>query len=200
MVRNCMMLLVLLLVLAGNVRAETPPLATLLQNVAQATDWRAQHVRFKQEVQLRALLLTWRFSATVEAKDGSYSVSVGSGAPSFLSPNVLADLVDVHSSIDLFDLELIDVETDHGGRTFYVVEGVRKEPASQGVQSGTLWIDGSEWYIARAHLTYTWGKLEVEQTYRMEQGRLVLDTQKGVTSLLGGRVEVKYLDYWFADP
>lgn len=200
MVRYCVALLVLSLLLPWGVRAETPSLPALLEKVAQATDLRADHVRFQQQVQLRALIFTWRFHATVEKQGDTYDVSVGQGAPSFLTPSVLADLVDVQSAIHLFELELVGVETDRAGRTYYVIEGVRKEPASQGAQSGRLWIDGSEWYIARADLTYTWGKLEVEQTYRREQGRLVLDVQKGVTSLLGGRVEVKYLDYWFAEP
>lgn len=199
MVRICVVLFVLSILLPWGAQAESPDLDALLQKVTQATNLRAEQVRFQQQVQLRALVFTWRFDATVEGLDGNYTVSVGRGAPSFLSPGVLADLIDVQSSIHLFDLEFVGVETDAEGRTLYVIEGVRKEPAQQGVQSGRLWIDGSEWYIARAHLAYNWGKLEVDQTYRMEQGRLVLDTQTGVTSLLGGRVEVKYLDYWFGD-
>lgn len=201
MVRNSIYgLLLLALLLPFTARAQLPSVDTLLAQVAQATGFQAEHVRFRQDVQLRVLLLSWRFQNDIEALDGSYTVKIGKGAPGFMPDGFPAELLDVQQSIHLFDLQVVGTETDGQGRTFYIIEGVRKEPSEQGAQSGKLWIDGSEWYIAKAHLAYTWGKLEVEQAYRMEQGRRVLDTQSARLSILGARVEVKYLDYWFVEP
>lgn len=190
--------LLLILLLGQSVRADVPTVESMLANLRQSS-LTADRVGFQQQIELRALFLSWRFSADVTKEGDHYSVVVGDGAPGFMPQDLPATLVNVQESIHLFDLTFVGTETDSSGRTLYVVEGVRKDPSNSGVQSGKLWVDGSDWYIAQAHLAYTWGRLEVEQVYRREQGHIVLDRQSAIAHPLGARVEVKYHGYWFGD-
>lgn len=171
----------------------------ILANLAQANNMKSDRMRFKQQIDMRLLLFGWQFTADVSKDGDQLTIEVGQGAPSFVPDDMSAALIDVQSAIHEFDMRLIGEEVGKNGQRYYIVEGERKVSGRQGAQSGKLWIDAQDWYIAQAHLAYTWGRLEVEQEYRVEQGRRVLHRQNAVARPLGARLQVDYVEYWFED-
>lgn len=170
----------------------------ILANISNAHVGQSEgRATFRQSFVVRALFLTWRFSVDIAQEGDSYTASIGDGAPAFMPATLPVELLKIERAIDTFQLTLVGEETDSSGRKLYVLEGKLRSASSGGAQSGRLWVDASEWYIARAHLAYTWGRLEVEQEYRIEEGRRVLHRQGAVARPLGARVDVEYVDYWF---
>lgn len=175
------------------------PLDHILENLARANDMQGVHMRFQQRIDMRLLILGWSFTADVTKNGDQLTIDVGKGAPSFVPDDMSSALIDVHSAIDDFALALVGQETASNGDLFYIIEGERKVEGNRGAQSGKLWVHAEEWYIARAHIAYTWGRLEVEQEYRIEQGRRVLHRQTAVARPLGAKLLVEYVGYWFED-
>lgn len=177
-----------------------PPIGQLLQNMVEATDMQLQPMGFQQHISIRALLFSWQFVADVERQGERLVVDVGPGAPFFVPDDLSAALIDFVDEVQQFDLTIVDENTDCNGRLCYIVEGERKKPKKQGVQSGTLWVDAENWLIVKANMTYPWGKLDVDQEYRATDGRIVLHRQQAVTQPLGAKIEVRYKEYWFESP
>lgn len=199
MVRTLLSVIGLLLIGAASAFAQPPAVDEILAQLrAAAADAAAAKVRFRQEFTLRALFFTWRFAVDVTQEGGAYEVRVGPGAPSFMPDTLPADLVRVAEAIDTFVFSFVGEERTPDGKLYYILDGVPQK-SQGGAQSGRLWIDADAWYIAKAHLAYTWGRLEVEQEYRLEAGRRVLHRQSAVARPLGARLEVEYVDYWFPE-
>lgn len=198
MKKTYILVLGLILLLAPGTRSAIL-LEDILSNMAENSVMQEGRMRFQQRIEMRAFLFSWRFSADVEKEGEQVTVVVSKGAPSFVPDDMPAELIDIQSSFHLFDLAMVGEEPLADGHVLYIVEGQRKEASSYGVQSGKLWIDSRDWYIAQAHMAYTWGRLEVQQEYRIEQGRRVLHRQTAVARPLGARVEVDYVEYWFED-
>lgn len=170
----------------------------ILDQVKLANSMQSERMRFQQRIDLSLLLFSWQFTADVTKDGDQLAVVVGKGAPAFVPNDMSSALVDIPSAIHMFDLTLVGEERS-GGRVYYIIEGERKATVDYGAQSGRLWVDSQEWYIAKANVAYTWGRLEVEQEYRDEKGRRVLHRQTAVARPIGARVKVDYTDYWFDD-
>lgn len=161
---------------------------------------REPHMKFEQRVELRAaLVLRWTFVNQVTRNENRIEMEVGSGAPSFMPDEMASDLIDIQHSLANFDLSLVGTEELDDGSVLYIIDGTRKDSLSSGAEGGRLWIQADPWVITRAELRYSWGRLEVDQWYRQENGRWVLDRQEALARPLGARLVVEYDDYWFGD-
>lgn len=172
----------------------------ILEAMAQSQVMRDPYMEFEQRVELRAaLLLRWTFVNKVTRNGNRIELEVGSGAPSFMPDEMASDLIDIQEALEKFDLVLVGAEELEDGTIRYIVDGTRKPSLSTGAESGRLWIQPDPWVITRAELRYSWGRLEVDQWYRQENGRWVLDRQEAVARPLGARLVVEYHNYRFGD-
>lgn len=171
---------------------------TIFRNVADSVHMSHTPMTFEQQVEIRALLFKWKFKTSATQGDDGLHVDVGSGAPSWISDGVFTDLVDIQGTLHAFDLQLQGEEQGVNDQRFYVISGVRNDGKESGALSGKLWIDADDWYIAKAELAYTWGKLEVQQQYRIEDGLRVLHRQEGIArAWISARIDIDYGHYWF---
>src|SRR5690625_782404 len=172
----------------------------ITEQMAQSHIMREPHMEVEQRVELRAaLVLRWTFTNQVTRNGNRIEMEVGRGAPSFMPDEMASDLIDIHDSLANFDLSLVETEEMDDGSVRYVIDGTRKPSLSSGAEGGRLWIQADPWVITRAELRYSWVRLEVDQWYRQENGRWVLDRQEALARPLGARLVVEYDDYWFGD-
>ncbi len=172
----------------------------ILEAMAQSQVMRDPYMKFEQRVELRAaLVLRWAFVNQVTRNGDRIEMEVGTGAPSFMPDEMASDLIDIQGALENFDLVLIGTEELDDGTVRYIVDGTRKPSLSSGAESGRLWIQPDPWVVTRAELRYSWGRLEVDQWYRLENGRWVLDRQEAVARPLGARLVVEYQNYQFGD-
>lgn len=166
------------------------------QMAAQET-MRAHTIRFEQHISLRALIFRWAFVNTVEKVGDRIRVESGDGAPGFVPQDATTDLLDVQQAFGDFTLTLVGREESATGVLHYVIDGDRNDDRPQGARSGRMWIHPTTWVVEKAELRYPWGTLTVEQSYRREGERLVLDRQHAVARPLGVRMDIEYRAYWF---
>lgn len=180
--------------------AEEMTLDQVLEQMAAQPTMRAHTLGFEQHVSIRALVFRWSFVNKVEKVGDRIRVDAGDGAPGFVPQEATTDLLDLQQAFDDFVLNLVGREESADGIWHYVIDGTRKDDSPQGVRSGRMWIDPEAWVVAKAELRYPWGTLTVDQSYRQEEGRLVLDRQHAVARPLGVRLDIEYRAYWFDQP
>lgn len=179
---------------AGTVLA-APTVDEITDNVRRAVGARPAVMGFRQDVELRVLILSWRFHADVVRRGDDIELTVYN-QPSLIGDDVSASLLEVSEGIDDFDLQLVD-EVNRNGDVFYVLEGTSR--TALGAQSGTIWINGRTWLVEHAVLEYPWGSLTLDQSFHSVDGHTVLQEQHASVNRLGARMTVRYGDYWFAD-
>lgn len=150
---------------------------------------------FEQQIVVKSIIKTWRFTSNVERRGRSLSVEMH-GAPSFIPPEVSTALIEPDVILNDFDLTLVG-ERMEGTARYYIIEGSRKPGIEAGATSGRIWVDPRSWLIARIEARYWWGYLDVRQTYRKEHGLVVLDRQTANISPFGLRLDIAYTGYWF---
>lgn len=198
--RSGLLLMTALILWASTLGVSAMSLDDILEAMAQSQVMRDPYMEFEQRVELRAaLLLRWTFVNKVTRNGNRIELEVGSGAPSFMPDEMASDLIDIQEALEKFDLVLVGAEELEDGTIRYIVDGTRKPSLSTGAESGRLWIQPDPWVITRAELRYSWGRLEVDQWYRQENGRWVLDRQEAVARPLGARLVVEYHNYRFGD-
>lgn len=189
-----------LVLLMSTLGVSAMSLDEIIEAMAQSQVMRDPYMTFEQRVELRAaLVLRWAFVNKVTRQGNRIEMEVGSGAPSFMPDEMASDLIDIQDSLENFDLVLVGTEELDDGTIRYIVDGTRKPSLSSGAESGRLWIQPDPWVVTRAELRYSWGRLEVDQWYRQENGRWVLDRQEAVARPLGARLVVEYHNYSFGD-
>lgn len=180
--------------LAGAVFA-APTIEEIRDNVRGTVGTRPEVIGFRQDVELRVLILSWRFHADVVRRGDEIELTVYN-KPSLIGDDVSASLLEVSEGIDQFDLELVD-EVHRNGDVFYVVEG--KARTASGAREGKIWINGRTWLVEQAVLDYPWGSVTLDQTFQTVDGYTVLREQHASVNRLGARMTVRYSDFWFAD-
>ncbi|HEY8417496.1 MAG TPA: hypothetical protein VIK93_05625 [Limnochordales bacterium] len=177
--------------------AGAPDVEDVVANLNRAAGLLPADMGFRQDVQLQLFFITWRFYSDVVRRNGEFQVTTY-GKPGFLSDDVPTTLLQLHTGIDEFDLELVGEETNSNGDPLYVLEGRRRVPGP-GAQAGKLWVNGRTWLAEKAWLEYDWGTLDVEQEFQEVDGYTVLRAQRARSSLVGTRLVVEYRDYWFGN-
>jgi len=156
-----------------------------------------EHVVFTQDVNMSAILSRWRFSATVTRRGDAVSVHA-KGAPSFIPPDLLADLADSEKALANFDLEYMGMEQVNG-LMCHVLKGVRRPQFYTGAIEGRIWIDEHEHLMRRTEARYSWGRVRVDHTYMSMDGFAVLARQEASISPFAVRLTVTYRDYRLND-
>ncbi|MGI6081632.1 MAG: hypothetical protein ACOYEP_02005 [Limnochordia bacterium] len=156
-----------------------------------------EQVVFTQDVNMSAILSRWRFSATVTRSGDVVSVSA-KGAPSFIPPDLLADLADFEKALTNFDLEYLGKE-QLDGRTCHVLKGVRRPQFYTGAVEGRIWIDEHEHLMRRTEARYSWGRVRVNHTYMSMDDFTVLAQQEASISPFAVRLTITYRDYRLND-
>jgi len=177
--------------------AAAPSVEDVMANIQHALGQLPPDMGFRQHVVLQVLLFSWRFHSDVVRRGGEYFVETR-GAPSFLPPDVMASLVQVHLGLDDYDLDVVGEEVNGNGEPVYVLAGRRRGPG-QGAVGGALWVNGHTWLVEKAVLDYDWGTLEVQQEFHRVDGYTVLRAQRAAANRLGARLTVEYADYWFGN-
>lgn len=177
---------------ADGVRAE-PTVDEIAAHVRAATGAGPERMRFRQDVELQLFLFRWSFYSDVVRDEDGIDVQVH-GAPSFLSPDVSASLLEVSEGLDGFELRLVDV-LGEGDGTYYVVQGEAKTKGGGGASSGTIWVNGRTWLVEKATLQYPWGAMTVEQTFQTVNGYTLLKEQIATVDRLGAKLRVQYGGY-----
>lgn len=189
--------MILLLAAGWTVEAQEAPegrlaetsLEQILQRIAEANRLPAG-LEFRQEIVLRAYLLTWRFESRVEVTSDGFQ-SHTSGAPSFVPDTLPEELVGLSQSAALFDLSPVE----WGDTGTLVLQGPRREYPGTGPKEATLWVDSREWVISRAEAVYEWGTLHVTQEYAPQDGMRLLARQRARITPYGFTLDVEYRDY-----
>jgi len=184
------------LVLAGPAEG-APAVEEVVANLQRAAGLLPADMSFRQDVQLTLFFLSWRFYSDVVRRNGEFQVATY-GKPGFLSDDVPITLLQLHTGIDAFDLELVGEETNGYGDPLYVLEGRRRVPGP-GAQTGKLWVNGRTWLAEKAWLQYDWGTLEVEQEFQELEGYTVLRLQRARSSFMDSRLVVEYKNYSFGN-
>lgn len=147
---------------------------------------------FRQEVTVRALLVTWRFHSEVETtSEGLKSRIVG--APSFVPETLPLDLVNLSRSPELFDLKVAAEPSSDGSSL--VLQGPRIGYAGVGPREATFWVDPETWTIRRAEAEYSWGTLFLDQTFDRFGEFYLLSEQRARVTPYGFTLDVRYREY-----
>lgn len=170
-----------------------PSVDEIVANVRSAVANQPTRYSFRQDIELRVLILRWRFHADVRRDGDRIDVQVHD-APGFLSPDIAATLLEVSEGLDGFTLKLV-AKTERGGDVYYVVEGV--STLQEGARSGTIWVNARTWLIDEAVLKYDWGNLTVQQRFQTINGYTLLREQHAAVDRLGGKLRVQYGGYSF---
>lgn len=152
-----------------------------------------ERVAFSQDVEATGIIGRWRFSANVQRSGNEVSVQA-SKAPSFIPPDLLADLADFEKALSGFILEYKGKERVDG-RMCYVLHGVRRPQLYSGATEGRIWIDEQENLIRQTEARYSWGTVRVNHTYTRLEGYTVLAQQKASISPLVTHMTITYRDY-----
>lgn len=177
---------------ADFVRANPTP-EEIVANVKSVTGSGPERVTFRQDVELRVFLFRWSFHSDVVRDADGIRMEVH-GAPSFLSPDVSASLLELSEGLEGFDLKFVESRHDEG-ETYYIVEGTAKTAGGGGALGGTIWVNGRTWLIERATLQYSWGSMTVEQTFQTVNGYTLLREQIATVDRLGAKMRVQYGGY-----
>lgn len=149
-------------------------------------------VAFRQEIVLKAFLLTWRFQSQVQVmQDGYWSETTG--APGFVPDSLAQELVELGQSAALFELTV--AQADDGESV--VLKGPRRRYEGTGPKEATYWIDPRHWVITQAEATYSWGTLYLTQEYTEKDGVWLLSRQRARVTPYGFTLDVDYHDYQF---
>lgn len=145
---------------------------------------------FRQQIVLRAFLLTWRFESQVEVTSQGFR-SQTTGAPAFVPDTLPEELVELSQSAAMFDLSLV---TSADGDAL-ILKGPRKEYPGTGPMEATLWVDPVDWVVTRAEAVYSWGTLHVTQEFERRDGITLLARQRARITPYGLTLDVEYRDY-----
>lgn len=169
-------------------------LATLLRKME--LNWQQPlPMGFSQEVETKGWLGKWHFTGSVIRDEQGTHVTV-SGAPPFVSPDLLADLADFKKAMAGFDLKYSG-KVNLDKTECYLLSGVRRKGFYSGALEGSIWVDANTFLIRRLKARYSWGSVDVEQTYTQKDGFTVLIRQEASISPYGMHMTVVYSDYWF---
>jgi len=179
--------------LAGS--AAAPSLTQIMQNIAAATNI-PQSMGFSQDIEAAGWLGKWHFSSTVVRDAQGVHVSAPK-APALIPTDFLADLADFSEALREFELNYSGKVVLAGKYDCYLVTGARKPGVYSGAIQGSIWVDVSTFLIRHIQIRYSWGTVDVEQTYEQQKEFTVLSRQDATVKPLPMRLTVKYSDYWF---
>jgi outer membrane lipoprotein-sorting protein len=190
----CALLIVALIMTCGAVAAAAEQeSAEQLLSLMRGAMLQPKRVSFTQDVDITGILGRWRFSATVE-RNGNAVIVQAKGAPSFIPPDLLADLADFEKALAGFSLEYGGKE-QVSEKTYFVLRGVRRPQLHSGAIEGRIWIDEHEHLMRRTEARYNWGTVRVSHTYTLMKGFMVLAQQEASISPFATRLTITYRDY-----
>lgn len=175
---------------------------TLLQQVlAQArrtTRLVERRARVRQVFEVSAFGRLYRFSALV-SKESDRIVVEPEDAPWFIPKRLQLALVEAADLLDAYQASLAGQIFLASGEPAWVVEA-QPRPGQPGARRVQLWVEQGSGLVTHLELSYPWGTLVIDQTYRQVGPYTVLDLQEVLLKPLGIRVRVRYRDYWFEPP
>lgn len=146
------------------------------------------YLRMNQEVSVRALIFSWRFTSVLE-RHGDEMTATTQGAPSFMPETFPIDLVSLTETLDVFNLRVLSESSKEG---YLVIGGARPDYDGMGAEEATFSIDPDDWLIKRATAKYAWGTLTLEQEFVPVEGYQLLSRQKATVRPHGFTVDVNY--------
>lgn len=170
-------------------------LAGVLEQARRSTRLIEGRVRVRQLYRVRALGMTWQFSAWVTKQADAIEVRT-EGAPRFIPEELSLALVEAFDLLAGYEPLLEGSVRSADGREAWVVRAVPRAPG-QGARLVRFWVERDTGLVTHLELSYWWGHLVIDQTYQRVGAYTVLDTQHVVVRPLGITAEVRYVDYEF---
>lgn len=192
---SCLLFSAFSIVSGPSVAAAHPSVDEIIANVRAASGEQPERIVFRQDIELRVLVFRWTFYTDVTRTGDTIEVQVH-GAPSFLSPDVPASLLEVSEGLDGFTMEFVE-QVDRNGTVLYVLRGTAKAGNRGGARGGTIWVNGRTWLVDEAILEYDWGNLTLQQTFQTVNGFTLLREQYASVDRLGSKLRVQYGGYSF---
>lgn len=178
--------------LAGGAALAEAPSAEEVVRLLHDSHALPEGVAFRQEVTLRALLVTWRFHSELETTSDGLKFQLF-GAPSFVPDTLPLELINLSHSPALFDLRIAGGGSSDDGTL--VLQGPRIDYAGQGPREATFWVDPQTWTIRRAEAEYSWGTLFLDQVFDRHGELYLLRQQKARVTPFGFTLDVQYREY-----
>ena len=173
-----------------------PPVEEILSRVREANGAQPPYLRFRQDVELRAFFLRWRFSSQVVQEGGERRIRV-EGAPSFVPEDLSTAVLEASESLDRFSFRLVERTAGLQGEPVYVLEGEPRQAEGGGPEWSRVWVNGQTWWIDKVEVRYPWGTLTVEQRFTQVQGYRLLAEQQATLGSGGIRLRILDRDYGF---
>ncbi len=175
---------------------------TLLQQVLaearRTTRLVERRARVRQVFEVSAFGRLYRFSALV-SKESDRIVVEAEDAPWFIPKRLQLALVEAAELLDAYQVSLAGQTFLASGEPAWVVEA-HPRPGQPGARRVRLWVEQGSGLVTHLELSYPWGTLVIDQTYRQVGPYTVLDLQEVLLKPLGIRIRVAYRDYWFEPP
>lgn len=173
-------------------------LQQVLAEARRTTRLVERRARVRQVFEVSAFGRLYRFSALV-SKESDRILVEAEDAPWFIPKRLQLALVEAADLLDAYQVSLAGQISLASGEPAWVVEA-RPRPGQPGARRVRLWVEQGSGLVTHLELSYPWGTLVIDQTYRQVGPYTVLDLQQVLLKPLGIRVRVEYRDYWFEPP
>lgn len=178
----------------------TATLTRVLEQARRSTRLIEGRTRVRQLYRVRALGMTWEFSAWVTKEADAIRVRT-EGAPRFIPEELSLALVEAFDLLAGYEPLLEGSVRSADGREAWVVRAVPRAAGpgapGHGARLVRFWVERDTGLVTHLELWYWWGHLVIDQTYQRVGQYTVLDTQHVALRPLGITAEVRYVDYEF---